>query len=189
MDEPNGAPAPPAQPVEQVLEQIQAPLEGEAFIEGQKRKSWLFVYDAMINPALFTRYVKGVTPGKVVSVPSYGLSFPFYYPPAGTALPTIERVGEGAPGVWGVIYDVTKKDMTLLERYLHVPNRYHKRQIMVVDRGSFRMPASTYVLSVSGGSPQAPSAAYRDEMVANAMERGLPDEWLGYLASLTTAEA
>jgi hypothetical protein len=161
-------------------------VEGESLIPGQTRKSWLFVYDGFINPALFNRYVKGIVPGKVVSIPSFRLTFPFYYPPANSALASIERDPAAGLGVWGVIYDVTKKDLTQLERYLHVPQRYHPRQVMVVDRGGFRLPATTYVLSVTGGSPLAPSAAYRDELLTSAMDRGFPDEWLGYLQSLST---
>src|SRR5688500_4598329 len=87
MDEPNVVATTP----QEALEQVQNFVDGEGFIQGQGRKSWLFVYDTLINPALFSRYVKGIAPGKVVSVPSFKLSFPFHYPPAGTALPTIER--------------------------------------------------------------------------------------------------
>jgi hypothetical protein len=175
-----------AQSPEAAMEQIQAPVHGEAILPGSHRKTWLFTFDTLMSPALLSRFVKGVVPGKVVSLPSFRLVWPFHYPPAGSALPSIERQdgpSEGQ-GVWGVIYDITKKDLTLLERHLNVPNRYHQRAVNVVDRGDFRLPALTYVLTASGGSPLAPSAAYRDELLASAQEYGLPAEWTGYLSGL-----
>jgi hypothetical protein len=186
----DGAKSGGGQSPESALEQIQAPVHGEAILPGSHRKTWLFTYDTLMNPAVLTRFVKGIVPGKVVQLPSFRLVWPFNYPPQGTALPSIERhdgTGEG-PGVWGVIYDVTKKDLTQLERYLHVPNRYHQRALNVIDRGDFRLPAVTYVLSVSGGSPLVPSATYREELLAGARTYDLPPDWLGYLEGLTTAD-
>jgi hypothetical protein len=170
---------------EATLERIQGPVEGDTILPGSVRKVWLFTYDVLMNPAVLSRYVKGVVPGKVVNLPSFRLTWPFYYPPQETALPSLERQeGPTQGGVWGVIYDVTKKDLTGLERYLHAPHRYHQRALNVVDRGDFRYPAVGYVLSVSGGSPLAPSAAYRDELLTVARDRTLPEEWLGYLEEL-----
>lgn len=176
-----GTPSPEA-----TLERIQGHVEGETILPGSTRKSWLFTYDTLMNPVVLNRYVKGVVPGKVVNLPSFRLTWPFNYPPQGTALPSLERQdGPAAGGVWGLIYDITKKDLTQLERYLRVPNRYHQRALNVVDRGGSKLPAVTYVLSASGGSPLAPSAAYRDELLAAARERELPGEWVSYLEGLT----
>ena len=175
----------PGQSPETALEQIQGAVHGETILPSSNRKTWLFTYDALMNPATLSRFVKGIVPGKVVSLPSFRLVWPFHYPPQGTALPSIERSdGADGPGVWGVIYDITKKDLTLLERYLNVPNRYHQRGMNVVDRGEFRLPAITYILTATGGSPLAPSTAYRDTLVATSREYGLPEEWSTYLEGL-----
>lgn len=172
----------------ELLEQISAPIAEETILPGSQRKTWLFTYDMLMNPALLNRYVKGIVPGKLVRLPSFRLVWPFYYPPQESALPSIER--EESPqgdGVWGIIYETTKKDLSLLERHLRVPNRYHARMVQTVDRGGQVTPASTYVLHVSGGEPLLPSATYRDELLVTARDRGLPEEWLAQLAALTVA--
>ena len=173
----------------EALEQIQAPISEETILPGSQRKQWLFTYDHMMNPAYLLRYVKGIVPGRIVRVPSFGLVWPFHYPPQETALPSLARIDSPQPGdgVWGVIYEITKKDLTLLERHLKVPNRYHSRAVQTVNRGGEVTPASTYVLSVSGGEPLAPSRAYLDELLKVAGERGLPEEWLGQLGQIATA--
>lgn len=172
----------------ELLEQISAPISEETILPGSQRKSWLFTYDHLMHPSLLLRYVKGIVPGKVVRLPSFRLVWPFYYPPQESALPSLERVEAPQPGegVWGIIYETTKKDLSQLERHLKVPNRYHARMVKAVDRGGEITPASTYVLSVSGGEPLAPSAAYRDELAGIARERGLPEEWIAELEKLAT---
>jgi hypothetical protein len=142
-----------------------------------------------MQPGALLRYVKGIVPGKIVRLPSFRLVWPFYFPPLGTALPSLERIESPQPGggVWGILYETTKKDLTLLERHLHVPNRYHSRVVNAIDRGGMKTTANTYVLSVKGGEPLAPSAAYRDELLEIARERGLPEEWLAELQALSTS--
>lgn len=173
----------------ELLEQISAPIAEETILPGSQRKTWLFTYDHLMNPALLNRYVKGIVPGKLVRLPSFRLVWPFYYPPQETALPSIERVDspDSGTGVWGVIYETTKKDLSQLERYLRVPNRYHARMVQTVDRGGQVTPASTYVLHVSGGEPLRPSTAYRDDLLTIARDRGLPEDWLAALSALEAA--
>jgi hypothetical protein len=173
----------------EALEQISVAIADETILPSSQRKTWLFTYDHLMSPSVLLRYVKGIVPGKLVRLPSFRLVWPFNYPPQGTALPSLERVEAPLPGegVWGVIYETTKKDLTLLERHLNVPNRYHSRTVQTIDRGGVKTTASTYVLSVSGGEPLAPSSAYREELVSIARDRGLPEEWLGQLQALATA--
>jgi hypothetical protein len=172
----------------EMLEQISAPIADESLLPGSHRKTWLFVYDHLMNPGVLLRYVKGIVPGKIVRVPSFALVWPFHYPPLGTALPSLERIESPQPGegVWGIIYETTKKDLTQLERHLHVPNRYHSRTVQTVDRGGQITPAATYVLSVKGGAPLAPSAAYRSELAGIARNSGLPEDWLNSLEAIET---
>ena len=57
-------------------------------------------------------------------------------------------------------------------------------EFQVQDRGGRRIPAFTYVLTLHDDVHRPPAASYRDQLVAAACERKLPEEWLESLRNL-----
>lgn len=172
---------------ETVLESLSQQASDVAMFPGSMRETWFFAYDVLLDQSTISRFVKKMNVGKIVSLPHYRLVWPYYHPPQNTALPTLERTNRDSDAVWGLIYDASDRDFQELERSLRVPNRYHRSAVQVVDRGGRRFPAFTFVLTLKDDVPGKPSAAYRDQLVAAAMDRSLPDEWLSQLRAMEVA--
>jgi hypothetical protein len=143
---------------------------------------YFFAYDNLMDQAVVARYVKGLVPAKVGRAANYRLAWPYFYPPEGTALPSLQRAASSS--VWGLLYDARGVDLTRLDKHLNVPNRYHRRAVQILDRGERRFSAFTYVLSVHDDGGSKPSPLYLQHLVATAQSRGLPDEWVAELERL-----
>jgi hypothetical protein len=173
---------------EAMLEALSAQAADTALFPASTRVHYMFAYDLLMQQALVSRLVKKLLVAHVVSLPNYKLVWPYFYPPAGSSLPGLLRTNREEDVVWGVLYDATGKDLTELESYIRVPNRYHKRGVMTRDRGGRRIPAFTYTLSIFDPVPAKPSADFISQMVSCAAERGLPEEWLEKLRSYLPGE-
>lgn len=166
---------------EAVLEVISAETSDAALFPGTMREQWFFAYDLLMEQATISRFILKMNVNKIVKLPHYRLEWPFYFPPLDTSLPTLERTNREEDEVWGLIYECRGKSFRELERFLRVPNRYHRAAVQVQDRGGRRFPAFTYVLTRRDEVPRKPSPEYRDRLVEIAAERELPTEWLAAL--------
>jgi hypothetical protein len=169
---------------EALLEVISAQTADVALWPGTMREQWFFAYDTLMEQATISRFIHKMNVNKIVQLPHYRLVWPFYYPPLDTSLPSLERTNREEDIVWGMIYECRGKSFTDLERYLRVPNRYHRSSVQVQDRGGRRFPAFTYVLTRGDEVPRPPSCDYRDRLVEIAAERELPEEWLAALREI-----
>jgi hypothetical protein len=173
---------------EAMLEVLAAQTNDAAIFPLSLREQYLFFYDMLLSQSTIGRFIKGLLPSRVVQLPNYKLIWPYYYPPAQTSLPSLQRTNNSADCVWGLICAMRGKDLTALESYLRVPQRYHRATVSVVDRGGRRFPASAYVLTLKDSAPRPPSAEYREQLLTAATERALPAEWLEQLRQLAVAE-
>lgn len=180
-------PQEPALSPEMVLEALSAQANDTALFPGSLRAEYFFAYDMLQDQATVARFVKGLQAVKVVRLPHHNLIWPYYYQPQATALPSILRTNDEQDGVWGILYNARGRNFSPLHTYLRVPNRYHRCNVITVDRGGRRFPAFTYILSKHDEAPGRPSRGYLDRLIATAQERALPAEWIAYLSALETA--
>jgi hypothetical protein len=169
---------------EALLEVISAETSDAALFPGTMREQWFFTYDLLMDQATISRFILKMNVNKIVKLPHYRLDWPFFYPPLDTSLPSLIRTNREEDEVWGLIYECRGKDFRDLERFLRVPNRYHRAAVQVRDRGGRRFPAFTYVLTRSDEVPRKPSATFLDQLVEIAAERELPGEWLESLRAV-----
>ena len=169
---------------ETLLETLSAQANEAAMFPGSLREEYFFAYDLLLDQSAVSRFVKGMQWAKNVSLPLHRLVWPYYYPPAGSALPSLLRTNRETDCVWGILYLATGRDFSKLARNLRTPNRYHRRGIICQDRGGRRFNAFTYVLTLQDDVMGKPSAAYMDNLIAAARERNLPEEWLEQLQAV-----
>jgi hypothetical protein len=174
---------------EAVLESLSAQANEAAIFPGSLREQYLFAYDLLLDQGLIGRFIKGQLAPRIVQLQNHRLVWPYYHPPAQSVLPSIERTNRTDDVVWGVIYEMRRRSLTELERYLRVPNRYHRHAVSCLDRGGRRFTAFTYVLTMNDPVPGKPSAEYREQLLSCAGERELPTEWLETLRGIETVEA
>lgn len=174
---------------ETVLEELSFQASESALFPGSLREEYLFAYDLLLDQATVARFVKALQMVRIVRLPHHRLVWPYYYPPLGSALPSLLRTNRDDDSVWGVLYDARGKDFSALAQQLRVPNRYHRRAVITLDRGGRRFVAFTYVVTLHDPMMAQPSPDYLSQLVAAAAERGLPEEWLAALRATETAAA
>jgi len=189
--EPGDAPAseqePSASP-EAALQDLGAPVVETSLLPVSTRELWFFAYDDLLSQPVVSRYTRGMHAGKIVSLTNYKLVWPYSHVPRQTSLPSLERTNNAEDVVWGWLYDARGVDFSALDRQRRIPNRYHHSKVRVQDRGGRRFPAFTYVLTLQDETPGKPSKDYRDQLVASAAERKLPEEWLEQLRKIETMD-
>ncbi len=173
--------------LEGMIEQMGAEITETSIHPTDTRKTYFFAYDSLLNQSNLSRYVKKLLPFKVVRLPNHRLAWPFFYPPKNSALPSLKRTNESGDEVWGMIFQATGLKFDDLDRHLRVPDRYHKKQFQVVDRGGRRYHTFAYILTPTSETDLTPSKEYIAQLVFLAQERGLPDAWIDKLRSVDTA--
>jgi hypothetical protein len=178
--------APPEFAVKPTPESAMIDLAGTAeetlLLPQSAKVPYFFAYDLLMDQAVVARYVKGLIPAKVARASNYRLAWPWFFPPEGTALPSLQR--SAGHSVWGQLYDARGVKFDKLDEHLRCPDRYHRRAVQVLDRGERRFSAFTYVLTVGDDRHNKPSPEYLQRLIATARTRGLPDEWVDTLSAL-----
>ncbi len=176
---------------EKTLEQLTklaAQEEADAFLPGAPRPDRLFIYDELLNYAVIQRYLDHPRQEMICRVPAHKLAFPKFLPPRQTGLASIVRSRDREDSVWGVCVDLKGQDLKLLERYKGTPDRYHRRGLVVTDRGDRKFDASTYVISTPDEAPSKPSKELLATIIAGANQRSLPEEYIKFLESIETLD-
>lgn len=169
---------------ETLLETLSAQANEAAMFPGSLREDYFFAYDLLLEQSYVARFVRGLQWAKNVRLPLHRLVWPYYYPPAASALPSLLRTNREEDCVWGILYLATGRDFNLLARHLRTPNRYHRRGVITKDRGGRRFNAFTYVLTLQDDVLGHPSQQYMDRLLAAAEERKLPEEWMAELRAI-----
>ena len=175
--------------LEGIIDSLGAEITETSLLPTDSKRSYLFAYDLLLEQATVARHVKKLLPFKVVKLVNHRLAWPFFYPLKNSALPTILRTNQPGDAVWGLIYHATGIPFGKLEHHLRVPDRYHKKQIQVEDRGGRRYQAFAYALNHSRELDLAPSKQYLAQLTLVAEERGLPEEWVNQLRKVEPAPA
>lgn len=172
--------------LEGMIEELGAPITETSLLPTDSKRTYFFAYDLLLEQALVARHVRKLLPFKVVKLQNHRLAWPFFYPPKNSALPTLLRTNQPGDAVWGLIYHATGIPFAKLDRHLRVPDRYHKKQIQVEDRGGRRYHAFVYVLNHTSEIDLTPSQDYLAQLVQAAKERSLPEEWISQLGKIQT---
>ena len=97
--------------------------------------------------------------------------------------------------VWGVVYEVSPADLDSLDRFEgfqegRAANDYTRGRIQVLDRGRATRPLEAWIYrAVPQEGRFAPSAAYRDTIVAGAKHWKLPELYVEDLEKIPVKQA
>lgn len=79
--------------------------------------------------------------------------------------------------VWGVVYDISKRDKRLLDRFEGVGGGYEERQVSVVTQDGQSLSTMTYYATLI--DPQRrPYTWYKTHVLHGAMEAGFPEDYI-----------
>jgi cation transport regulator ChaC len=98
-----------------------------------------------------------------------------------------------APGnvLWGVVYDLTDRQVMELDRYEGVADGHYTKEYVTVTIGSGQeAEALVYVAGNKFIHPEgAPPQAYLDCVVDGAREHGLPEEYISTVESVASGSS
>jgi hypothetical protein len=171
---------------ERIIERLGEQQAETSIMPIHTRDIYFFAYDMLMDHTMVSRYTKGLVPFKAVRMVNHRLSWPWYYPPASTALPSVLRTNEPGDEVWGLLYNANNVAFKLLERHLKVPTRYYRKSVSVEDHGGRSYSAFAYALTLRSDEDLKPSAEFRDQLVEVARTNELPAQWIARLEALET---
>jgi len=170
------------------LSELDAQPMEDAFMPSVGQIKRLFVYDELMHPSVISRYLQSPRQEMICRAPGFALVFNKFFAPRNSGLASMVRTRTPLDTVWGVTFDVTDEKMDDLDHFKAVPNRYHQRGLQVADRGGRKYTAKTYIVSVPDEVPSKPSKDMLELIVEGAKTRGLPEDYIAWLAKLETLE-
>ncbi len=117
-------------------------------------------------------------------LPNHKLAFTQYYKDWGGGVADVVKSPNDS--VWGILYELSRECLELLDKYEGYPNDYTrtKQTIIALDRRAH--PAWVYSVLRKDGDFIAPSQKYIDIIKRTAEESGFPKDYLSYLNSIKT---
>lgn len=165
---------------------IESPIP-RAFLDGRVQDTLLFTYDVYMSIVRLHRYVPSARMPKVLKLPNYKLTFPKYFEPASSGLPSIvHSVGDS---VWGIGWRANVSELKKFEKKLFVPDRYHMRKVRLVEKSGDSLPGITYAITLHDDEPSKPSKSKIEEIIEVGRKVSLPDDYLEELAKYDTLRA
>jgi cation transport regulator ChaC len=149
---------------------------------------WYFAYGANMHHSAFLER-RGMRPleWRVGKLSGYRLRFNLDGRPIGKAAPA-NISPDAAAEVWGVLYQITRRDMLRLDASEGVPgNRYRPVWLAMEDADGAPLTAMTYVAE-GYEEDRRPSLRYLTLLREGARAHGLPDSWVSGLDSVEPAE-
>ena len=99
------------------------------------------------------------------------------------------HTGRDGDVVWGALFEMEERHKGRLDRYEDLGRSYREARVGVPTPDGEVVEAFTYLALPSAVEPGLkPFGWYRAFVVAGALERGLPEEWVGRLEAVETRE-
>lgn len=149
---------------------------------------WYFAYGANMHDSAFLER-RGMRPleWRVGKLSGYRLRFNLDGRPIGKAAPA-NISPDASAEVWGVLYQITRRDMLRLDASEGVPGkRYRPTWLAMEDAEGAPLTAMTYVAH-GYADDRRPSLRYLTLLREGARAHGLPDFWVNRLESVEPAE-
>ena len=80
-------------------------------------------------------------------------------------------------------------ELKKFEKKLFVPDRYHMRDVRLVERSGNRLPGITYAITLHDDEPSKPSKSKLEEIIEVGRKARLPEEYLEELSKYETLSA
>jgi len=151
-------------------------------------KVWYFAFGSNMHDSAFIER-RGMKPieWRVGRVKGYKLRFNLDGRPKGKAAPANISLDPAAE-VWGVLYQITGRDMLRLNLTEGVPGkRYQPVWLTAEDTNGERITAFTYIAE-GNETDGRPSLRYINLLRDGAKDHGLPDEWVEMLNRVEPAD-
>ena len=117
-------------------------------------------------------------------LPEHKLAFTQYYPDWGGGVADVVKSPNSR--VWGILYELSKEALELLDKYEGYPKDYTRTKHTIITLDGHPSLAWVYSVLRKDGDFIAPSQKYIDIIKRTAKESGFPKDYLSYLDSIKT---
>ena len=117
-------------------------------------------------------------------LPDHKLAFTQYYQDWGGGVADVVKSPNEC--VWGILYELSRECLELLDKYEGYPNDYTRTKQIINTLGGHTRLAWVYSVLRKDGDFIAPSQKYIDIIKRTAKESGFPKDYLSYLNSIKT---
>ena len=149
-----------------------------------KKMTYYFAYGSnMDETQMKNRCPRAQLIGKA-ELRNYVLAFTIYSPKRKCGCADI--VPDTLQSVWGLLYNVTPKDLESLDFHEGTPVHYRRISIAVVDESKTEKTAETYEVVSKASTFQKPSRDYLKKLTSAAKKFSFPDAYQLFLESIPT---
>jgi gamma-glutamylcyclotransferase len=146
-----------------------------------------FAYGSNMAPAVMSRLCPGHRYLGRARLAGYRLAFTRRSRKTGTGVADV--VARAGSEVWGAAYEISDLDLRAIDRKEGVDWAYTRVVLPVtLDSEGTERTATVYTVVTKEPTAIAPSRAYLNGMVSAARARGLPDDYVTWLAATRTAD-
>lgn len=117
-------------------------------------------------------------------LPDHKLAFTQYYQEWGGGVADVIESPNDC--VWGIVYEITREGLELLDKYEGYPNDYTRVKRTIITLDGHTLLAWVYSVLRKDGDFIAPSQRYINIIRRTAKESGFPKNYLSYLNSIKT---
>ena len=142
-------------------------------------KTLFFAYTAQISPRRLDEFVPTAEFRVIAHLPETRLVFPIKDGTWDGGLPSVRA--ESRNTVWGAIFELPTKDLSLLNRVEAAEGRIPSEEFKAVDREGKSHSVLTHVAGGNTDSEHTPSRSYMEIVVAGARHWQLPMGWVAGL--------
>lgn len=96
---------------------------------------------------------------------------------------SINETGRPEDLVWGVVYEMSGDDKRALDRFEGLGKGYSEREVVVLLNGSATPVPAYYATDIDAATQ--PYDWYKEQVIAGALQHGLPAEYVGLLKATT----
>ena len=151
-------------------------------------KVWYFAYGSNMDEKTFVER-RGIRPleSRVGRIAGYRLRFNLEGRPKGRAAPA--NIGpDPDQEVWGVLYQITRRDLLRLNSTEGVPGRGYRPTLLAADDMAGNAVMAVAYVATGKETDGRPSHRYISLLRNGARRHGLPDHWVQFLDDVRHAE-
>lgn len=148
-----------------------------------------FAYGSNLDPEQMKKRCPSYQFRCLALLPGFRLAFTRYYESRRSGVADVVE-DDASPGVWGVVYDISKEDLNVLDACegYHGKgknNAYDRCCTTVLEEGEEERPLSVliYIVAKKSDKEYPPSEDYMRHIISGAEHWGVPEDYLEFLKS------
>lgn len=150
--------------------------------EDENSRIWYFAYGSNMDPSRMAQRICRSIKGRRALLNGWSLAFDKVGSADGEGFANIHPFPEKS--VWGVLYEITEKELLALDHFEGVPRGEYRRERVRVDTEELGNVEAVVYVSTRCAEKLKPRAKYLRYLLRGAKEHGIPENYIKLLATI-----